>query len=701
MYEKHFGLSNRPFHRNSTGTNVFVGPQIAKPITNIKSVQMPRDAIVTVSGPAGSGKTTLVTRALGSMDESPKIIVVPRMRLNSDDVLDLLLKDLDIEDVPTGTIQKFTLFRRKLQDLESANQRLFIAIEDSLRLGTDTLAEVEALTAADAGDSEGASVVLMGEEGLDAWLAAEQLTRVQQRIRQRHSLSPYCASELRGYLRHCFRLAGRDFEQIFDENAVPLLVHLCGGILRTTNNVLESAMTTAASQDLARISSELIARIAENEFGLSAAGFDMVPQAASVQVVLKPSPEATPDEPAAALSMPAEELSQTPEPDDNEAEIIQNLLPDLADLAPELSAPVIEPVLEPEMYIEPVTEPVPEPEMYIEPVPEPEPEPEPEPLAELELEPEVEPAEPTPEQTSVPVVKAAVESGNVDLPAWDRDPTLAELKPDIEALERAMSFAQSEKEKDVDDGGDELAVEPEEPEEIPEITLDHAISLKIESNLIDEPGEVSAPEPEKTAEPTVDSVTSTEDVAPKKKGKSTADLEKIAVELAKAKTIEDVDDKLAETLFGDELNLAAAQFKTKRPTEEPANTNLEEPANEDYEEVAIEDKKIANGANLTDSTVTLETLETTTDGVMDLSASQRLRTVRAINADIRPPPPVPVATVDDRPASEDSEPPDSIEDQINTSLTATLKALNVVPPVTSTDSVDDEPKRGFLSRFKR
>jgi hypothetical protein len=44
--------------------------------------------------------------------------------------------------------------------------------------------------------------------------------------------------------------------------------------------------------------------------------------------------------------------------------------------------------------------------------------------------------------------------------------------------------------------------------------------------------------------------------------------------------------------------------------------------------------------------------------------------------------------------------PDSIEDQI-TSMTQTLKALDVVPPVLPVFDDDDEPKGGFFSRFKR
>ena len=48
------------------------------------------------------------------------------------------------------------------------------------------------------------------------------------------------------------------------------------------------------------------------------------------------------------------------------------------------------------------------------------------------------------------------------------------------------------------------------------------------------------------------------------------------------------------------------------------------------------------------------------------------------------------------------EHPESIEDQINTSMTQTLEALSIRPPDGSGhNDEDDESKGGFFSRFKR
>ena len=708
MYEQHFGLKKRPFRASANCTDVFVGPHIAATMADLKKALIANDAIVTISGPVGSGKTTLVHRALESIGTNQKTVLVTRMRLDSNDVLELLLDELGVEERPNGTIQKFALFRRHLKKLAESDTRVFIAIEDGAHLGAETLAEVEALTAADAGESEGASIVLMGDEAMNTMLREAPLARIQQRIRQRLTIAALPLAEMRGYLRHCFRLAGRDFEQVFEPNAADLLHHLSNGIPRIANNLAESAMTAAADQDMDQVATTLLARIAENEYGLSAADFDLAPKAEITPIT---EPVAVPElaVPEAALEFEIPELP--------------------------VEAPVAEPPVEDIVEPEPVAEAVPEQIPAAEPEPEPLPAPElaaegpalvfadpyedtsHEILSEAEI-PELiqdtlpdlailapefavaaEESEPEPEPVIEPTlaiqdeVTKTVESNGNDVPAWDRDPTMAELTPDIAALEQAMAFAQADApEPEVDDSDPLPEPEPDIPEVIPEITLDHAISQRIESNLIDEPGEISAAPPEKSPAPANDTGIPALTLPPKQNKKADAEIERITKELANARSIEDVDDKLAETLFGDEINFVAAQILANPPSGEAVN--------DEHEVVVATGQPVVRGSAAADVEVTLEAPKKLDDSGMDLSASQRLKTVRALNADQNPTPGKPDAVPEFQPTPKPVSAPDSIEDQINTSMTQTLKALNVTPPILDDDD-DDENKGGFFSRFKR
>ena len=642
MYERHFGLTKRPFRANATGTDVFVGPHIATTMAGVKKALSNSDAIVVVSGPVGSGKTTLVNRALESLSTPSKIVNIARIRLNIDDVLEYLLDELGIEKKPRGTIQKFGVFRRFLKEFEDNGMRVFVAIEDAVRLGADTLAEIEALTAADAGESEGASVILMGNEDLAETLQDKQLARLQQRIRQKFTVATLPAAELRGYLRHCFRLAGGEFERVFEANAANLLHHLGHGVPRVTNNLVESAMRTAEDQGLNEVPSALLARIAENEYGLSATDFDITP-----------------------VTVFAETETDLTDNSGNEIpELIQDTLPDLAILAPGLAAGSVAPVAG---------------------------ETEPEVLPELIIEPEAV-AEIIPELNPLPLLQPEPE--REDIPDWDRDSTLLELRPDLDALEQAMAFAKGDGPEPAPIGSEPAPVQvAEQPEVIPEITLDNAISQRFDNNLIDEPGEISAPA---AAAPADGGELPAINLPKKQTKKADAELEKISTELAKAKSLEDMNDKLAETLFGEELNFIAAQVLANPPNTESANDDMELVANAQV----APGQPVATGSNPSFE-ITLEAPKQLGDGGMALSATQRLKTVRALNADLYHSIREPESTAASRPKGAPAELHESIEDQMNTSMTQTLKALNVTPPVIDADGDDEELRGGFFNRFRR
>jgi hypothetical protein len=300
-----------------------------------------------------------------------------------------------------------------------------------------------------------------------------------------------------------------------------------------------------------------------------------------------------------------------------------------------------------------------------------------------------------------------------DIPDWERDPTLAELRPDLDALEKAMAFAHGDDDEPMPEPiANAVPISPapkveQNIDEIPEITLDSAIQARIKDHLIDEPGQISPTAPEDSSKGTTDTGVPEVRIAPQKAKKADAEIERITAELARAKTLEDVDDRLAETLFGEEINLIASQVIAAGAAGEPANDG----------ELALFDTSAATMAQSAgtpptsvvaseepDFEVSLETRERGGEAGLDLSASQRLKTVRALNADLHPSLREPTNGSPEQPPAA----PQPIEDQINTSMTQTLKALNVRPPISdrdahgSPDDDDEQQKRGgFFSRFKR
>ncbi len=267
MYEAHFGLSSRPFGSKAEGVRVFSGPRQVETMTSLKKGLTALDAVVTVTGPVGVGKTSIVSRALDTISPNRMAAWVGRMQLAPDEVLHLLLAGFGIKAQTKGTIQRFAVFRRLLAERAAAGAPVAIVVEDANRIGVDALAELEALTAADTGDATSANIILMGQPTLKKLLAQPELARLNQRTRLRQAIEPLTQPEVNGYLKHCLRIAGGEYDKIFEAGVAEIVFACSEGIPRMINTLCESAMTTAMEDGLKTVSATLMHKVAGDAFG--------------------------------------------------------------------------------------------------------------------------------------------------------------------------------------------------------------------------------------------------------------------------------------------------------------------------------------------------------------------------------------------------------------------------------------------------
>jgi type II secretory pathway predicted ATPase ExeA len=732
MYKNHFGLEGRIFHGNAAGGDVFVGPRTASLLNDIEKALAAPDAVVTVTGPVGCGKSTAVAHSLGAISGKNAIVRVGRIPLQRGELLDLLFDHMRIQRRPQRGNQKLALFRQLLLNLAENDSRMFVLVEDALFLGPDMLAELEAITAADSGPSDGAAMVVMGDDYLKELLGSKALARLRQRVRLRRHLEPCGVEELRDYLRHCFRQAGGDFDKVFADGAAEHLHMLSGGILRVINNLVESSLEAAAEEKADLVSLDVISRTADEEFGLTGA-FARLPEISSTQPEPRHSDDSTAE--LVASSMPAPEPATPPaaqrpaEQNDAVPDLIQDTqpaleilddsppaptkmpppaqdtLPDIEQLAAELSAG-------PGMHDESPAEAAQAPDAAKQSLPAAKPDPEGEPQQ----------GQQSADDETMPTLADAAgtiaaassrKTARDDVPDWEREPTFAELRPDLDALERAMAVAHG---RDPDAPEDPApAPKPaiqdtpqDETDDIPEITLDDSINRKVDRAALEskQPADTEGhceEEQEDAEESDLDEVTAG-NRAPE--GKPTAELEQIAFGLSKARTIEDVDDKMAETLFGEELNAAAAAVAARVAEEAAAAAAQEDvvpdaPSTEAQPEAtAMEQEFEKVWGQKPGSEISIEPRIEDQKAGLDVSASQRLATVRALNT-AQPDASPQKASAVAAPAAN----PCPIEEQITTSLTQTMNALKVSPePRAINDDEDDdedEPKGGFFSRFRR
>ena len=222
------------------------------------------------------------------------------------------------------------------------------------------------------------------------------------------------------------------------------------------------------------------------------------------------------------------------------------------------------------------------------------------------------------------------------------DPTASFAKVDHDLLDAALaSLAVHDDKEESTPESEMLARQDNAPASMPEVTLEKNIESEIPAVTLE-------------TDPAV--------------------LDQMAAELEKAESLEDVSDKLAETLFGNE-ELEAISLKIR-------------------EKVALESMEPLESA---DALITMPS-----PGVATASAEPeppRAPAAPAAPAAAKPAAPKEPAAASPPPAKRGPQ-PEPIENQFNTSMTATLKTLNSRNKPPSADEDTKEIRAGLLGRLK-
>jgi len=283
MYEAHFGLQGRPFDTGiAHEVDVFRGTRQTTIIDKAKLALAASDSVVTFCGPPGIGKTTLALAAVRSISTRLALARLSSLPTNANEMLELLLVDLGLNAHRASRIERLQMWRQYLEEMSATDTRVFIIAERTEEFTPEVLRALDALTGTDASGSTGANVVLLGHLGLDGFLGTPSLESLRQRVRLRQRLEPFSSAELTEYLRHRVTQAGGNFDRLFAPGAAAAVYRVTGGVARVANTLCEAALTAAAAAKMPALTPELFAQVAVDMLGVEEVAVQVAPALAPI-----------------------------------------------------------------------------------------------------------------------------------------------------------------------------------------------------------------------------------------------------------------------------------------------------------------------------------------------------------------------------------------------------------------------------------
>jgi general secretion pathway protein A len=246
IYAQHFNLNTLPFE-NVPDPLFFYDhgdhARIRKQISG--SLQSGRGLII-VTGPIGSGKTTLSQMIKADFPETIKVIWMAEPPANSSDLYLFLAQELGLQ--PSSSEKTFVMrdIRNALLKINSEGEKCLIIIDESHLMSDDVINGIRLLNNLEEGSTKLIQLLLLGQEELLEMINRPAMEPFKQRIAALETLGRMSVDAVRKYISHRIGVAGGTSDLISDTGweALSIAFH-AGGTPRTINSLCDRSLSVA------------------------------------------------------------------------------------------------------------------------------------------------------------------------------------------------------------------------------------------------------------------------------------------------------------------------------------------------------------------------------------------------------------------------------------------------------------------------
>ena len=250
MYAQHFNLNLLPFENvpdplffYDQGDHARIRKQISG------SLQSGRGLIV-VTGPIGSGKTTLSQMIKSDFPEDIKVIWMAEPPANSSDLYLFLAQELGIQ--PTSSEKTFVMrdIRNALLKINSEGKKCLVIMDESHLMSEDVVNGIRLLNNLEEGSTKLIQLLLLGQEELMEMINKPEMAPFKQRIAALETLGKMNVDRVLKYITHRIQVAGGALSLISDTGWEALSIAFSsGGTPRTINSLCDRSLNVAYERD--------------------------------------------------------------------------------------------------------------------------------------------------------------------------------------------------------------------------------------------------------------------------------------------------------------------------------------------------------------------------------------------------------------------------------------------------------------------
>jgi len=214
------------------------------------------DGFVVITGEIGSGKTTLLESFLGEFEDDIVYAVVSQTQLKPTQFLQAVLAEFGFEPFDKRKVELLDMLNMFLIEQYSNGKKVFLIIDEAQNLSKKVLEEIRMLSGIETHKEKVLRIILAGQPELKETLDSPSLKQLVQRIRLRFHIGPLDDREMREYIEHRLKVAGRGDNDLIADDAFAPIYRYTGGIPRLINILCDTALLCAFAEDKQTVDTE-------------------------------------------------------------------------------------------------------------------------------------------------------------------------------------------------------------------------------------------------------------------------------------------------------------------------------------------------------------------------------------------------------------------------------------------------------------
>lgn len=246
MYLEHFGLNKLPFENVPDPLFFYDQGNYSRIRNQISGSLQSGRGLIVVTGPIGSGKTTLSQMIKSDFSENIRLIWMAEPPVNSTDLYLFLAQELGVQ--PSSTEKTFIMrdVRNALLKINSEGRKCLVIIDESHLMSDDVINGVRLLNNLEEGPVKLIQLLLLGQEEFLEMINKPKMEPFRQRIATLETLGKLNVDGIRKYVSHRIQVADGNPALISDTGWEALAIAFnTGGTPRMINALCDKSLNVA------------------------------------------------------------------------------------------------------------------------------------------------------------------------------------------------------------------------------------------------------------------------------------------------------------------------------------------------------------------------------------------------------------------------------------------------------------------------